>query len=261
MFFARAKRGRMVDIHCHIVPGVDDGARTINDSVGMLRCAQEEGIVAMIATPNEGKSTVSFELALAFADAGKKTLLIDADMRKSVMRSRYKRGRVHYGLTNYLAGMQSVDEVTCSTDVKNFNMIFAGPVPPNPSELLGNARFAALVEEARANYDIVIIDTPPVGSVIDAVVVSKNCDGVAVVMGAAEISHKFARRIKNQLEVANAKVLGVILNKVNLSGRSNIEFDEWMELDMKYINESSLSTDLIMIIKTIGAVLKTQGAE
>ena len=171
------------------------------------------------ATPNEGKSSISFELALSFAQAGKKTLLIDADLRKSVMRSRYKRGKVKYGLTNYLVGKKSLDETLCVTDVNNFYMIFSGPVPPNPSELLGNNRFKGLIDECKVPFDIIIIDTPPIGSVIDAAIIAKLCDGIAVVMEAGAISYQFARKIKEQLEVANTKVLGVILNKVDLSGK------------------------------------------
>lgn len=171
------------------------------------------------ATPNEGKSSVSFELAVSFAQAGKKTLLIDADLRKSVMKNKYKRGKIRYGLTNCLVGRKEMEEAICSTDVNGFYMIFSGPVPPNPSELLGNRKFERLIEEARKEYDIIIIDTPPVGSVIDAAVISKKCDGMVVVMESGAISYRFAKKIKEQLEVAEAKVLGVVLNKVDMSGK------------------------------------------
>ena len=155
------------------------------------------------ATPNEGKSSVSFELAQSFAQAGRKTLLLDADLRKSVMRSRYRKGRVRYGLTNCLAGKSKFEEALCATDVPNFFMVFAGPVPPNPSELLGGQRFRDIVEEARKAFDIIIIDTPPVGSVIDAVVAAKNCDGIVLVLEAAAISYRFAKRIVEQLKTAD----------------------------------------------------------
>ena len=128
------------------------------------------------STPSEGKSTVSFELAMSFAQNGMKTLLIDADTRKSVMKNRGKKGKIKYGLTHYLSGKNELKDVICVSDVPNFCMIFAGPVPPNPSELVGNDRFAKMVEEARATFDMIIIDTPPIGSVIDAAVISKVCD-------------------------------------------------------------------------------------
>ena len=171
------------------------------------------------ATPNEGKSSISFELALSFAQAGKRTLLIDADLRKSVMKARYKRGKVKLGLTNCLAGKQDFDEVICETDVPDFYMVFAGPVPPNPSELLGNRIFRNAVEKAREEFDIIVVDTPPIGSVIDAAVVSKCCDGMVLVLESGAISYRFARKAKEQLEVADAKILGCVLNKVNLSGK------------------------------------------
>ena len=109
-------------------------------------------------TPNEGKSTVSFELAQSFAQNGMKTLLIDADLRKSVMKSRGKKGKVKYGLTHYLSGKTTFENALCVSDVDNFYMIFAGPVPPNPSELLGNDRFKNMIEaseriERSARFD------------------------------------------------------------------------------------------------------------
>lgn len=172
------------------------------------------------ATPNEGKSTVSYELAQTFAQAGKKTLLIDADLRKSVMRAKQKKGSVKNGLTNYLVGKCPLDDVLCKTNENNFYMIFAGPVPPNPSELLGGVKFKKMLTGLRSVFDMIIIDTPPIGSAIDAAIISKSCDGIAVVMGAGEISYQFAQRIREQLEAADAKVLGVILNKVDMSDKS-----------------------------------------
>lgn len=166
-------------------------------------------------TPNEGKSTVSFELAQSFAQNGMKTLLIDADLRKSVMKSRGKKGKVKYGLTHYLSGKTTFENALCASDVDNFYMIFAGPVPPNPSELLGNERFKNMIEASRKMFDIVIVDTPPIGSVIDAAVVSKFCDGGILVIGCGDISYRYARKSKEQLELAGCKILGCVLNKVN----------------------------------------------
>ena len=171
------------------------------------------------ATPNEGKSTVSFELARTFAESGKRSLLIDADLRKSVMRGRYRLGKVRYGVTNVLVKKVDIEEAICETDIPDFHMIFAGPVPPNPSELLGGKAFKRLIEYGRENYDMVVIDAPPVGSVIDAAVISKKCDGMIIVIESGVISYRFARKIVEQLKVADAKILGVVLNKMNLTGK------------------------------------------
>ena len=170
-------------------------------------------------TPNEGKSNISFELAKSYAQMGKKVLLLDADLRKSVMRQRHKRGKVRLGLSNYLVSKAPFEDVLCTTDIRNFYMVFSGPVPPNPSELLGNKRFAELIERARKEYDMVIIDTPPLGSVIDTAVVSRFCDGAVIVIASGEISYRFARKIKEQLLVANCRILGCVLNKVEMSGK------------------------------------------
>ena len=171
-------------------------------------------------TPNEGKSNISFEVAKSYAQMGKKVLLVDADLRKSVMRQRHKKGKVRLGLVNYLVGKCEFDEALCETDVKNLYMIFSGPVPPNPSELLGNKKFAQMVANVREEYDMIIIDTPPLGSVIDAAVVSKCCDGAVIVIAAGSVSYRFARKVKEQLDVAGCRILGCVLNKVDLSGKS-----------------------------------------
>ena len=171
-------------------------------------------------TPNEGKSNISFEVAKSYAQLGKKVLLVDADLRKSVMRQRHKKGKVRLGLVNYLVGKCELDEALCETDVNNLYMIFSGPVPPNPSELLGSWKFTEMIRNAREEYDMVIIDTPPLGSVIDAAVVSKCCDGAVIVIAAGNVSYRFARKVKEQLDVAECRILGCVLNKVDLSGKS-----------------------------------------
>lgn len=168
-------------------------------------------------TPNEGKSSISYELASSFAQGGKKVLLVDADLRKSVLVQRHHRGKVRLGLVHYLVGKYSFEDVCCETDIKNLHMVFAGPVPPNPSELLGNKNFKAMVEKAREEYDLVIIDTPPLGSVIDSAVVAKNCDGVMLVIAHGNISYRFAQKVKEQLDKAECHILGCVLNKVNMS--------------------------------------------
>jgi len=168
-------------------------------------------------TPNEGKSSIAYELACSFAQNGKKVLLIDADLRKSVLIRKHFKGKVRYGLVHYLVGKYRFEDVCCETNIKNLYMTFAGPVPPNPSELLGNQRFKTMLEEAKEEYDMVIVDTPPLGSVIDSAIVAKQCDGVMLVIANGEISYRFAQKVKEQLEKAECRILGCILNKVNMS--------------------------------------------
>lgn len=170
-------------------------------------------------TPNEGKSSVAMELARAFAEAGKKTILVDADLRKSVLVGRYKTGAVRHGLTHALIGRESLETVMCMTNVQNLYIIFSGPVPPNPSELLGGTKFQETIRKLREQFDYVIVDTPPLGSVIDAAVAARNCDGTILVIENNAISYRFAQRVKDQLDKSESRILGVVLNKVDMNTR------------------------------------------
>ena len=172
------------------------------------------------ALPKEGKSTVAFELAISFVKAGKRALVVDADLRRSSLEQYHKKGKIQYGLSNYLAGQTDYKGIICATDVKNLYTVFAGPMPANPSELLGREPFKVFLDTTKELFDVVIVDTPPIGAVIDAAVVSKNCDGVVVVMGSGSVNYKVARTVCNQLEIAGAKILGVVLNKVDFSKNS-----------------------------------------
>ena len=169
--------------------------------------------------PNEGKSSVTMNLALSLAEAGKTVLFVDADMRKSILAGRYKIKNAKKGLSHYLSAQCSLEDVVSVTNVEKFHMVLAGPVPPNPSELLQSKRFTRFVTEMRKIYDYIIIDCPPLGSVVDALIVGRLSDGVALVVASESISYKFAQKIKKQLEQAECKILGVVLNKVNLKGR------------------------------------------
>ena len=165
-------------------------------------------------TPNEGKSSVTFNLSASLAEAGKKVILIDADMRKSVLIGRYKVSGANKGLAHYLTGQNSFEEVCMQTDIDGMDVIFSGKVVPNPAELLGNASFEELIKECREKYDYVIIDTPPLGSVIDSAVVAKIADGAVIVIEAEAISYHFVQDVKKQLEKSGVKILGTVLNKV-----------------------------------------------
>lgn len=168
--------------------------------------------------PNEGKSSISFGLAETLAESGKRVILIDADLRKSVLVGRLHIRERTKGMSHYLSGQGIPKEIICETNIPNLWAIFAGPVPPNPAELLGDRKFASLIGNLRSLYDYVIIDTPPLGSVVDSVVVSRVCDGIAMVVAAGSTSYKFAQSVKQEIDRAGIRFLGVIMNKVNTSG-------------------------------------------
>ncbi len=181
-------------------------------------CGSDIKVIAVTScTPNEGKSTVTLNLAKALADSGKKVILVDADLRKSVLIGRMGITEATLGFSHYLSGQRNFNDVVYATDVNNLHIVFAGPVPPNPSELLGNRFFKYAVEKLKEIYDYVLIDTPPLGSVIDSAVVAANCDGSILVLSANEISYRFAKKVLDQLRVAECPVLGTILNKVDIT--------------------------------------------
>ena len=183
-------------------------------------CGKDVRVIAVTSCmPNDGKTSVCFNLARSIAESGKSVLLIDADMRKSVMAGRYRIGNAINGLSHLLSGQTEPEDTICETNVENLHLILAGPVPPNPSKLLSSDTFRKFVEQVKEQYDYVIIDTPPLGSVIDAAVISKTCDGICMVISANEVSYRLAQKVKEQLEKGDCRILGVILNKVRFKTR------------------------------------------
>ena len=171
--------------------------------------------------PNEGKSSVSRNLAINFAKAGKKVLLIDADMRKSITMGTVTAEGEVFGISHLLSGQAELDDVIYSSrNNENLYVIFTGSFPPNPSELLSGERFNKLIQEARKCFDYVIVDTPPLGAVIDAAVISSVCDGAIIVIRANKTSYKDVKAVKTQLEKANCKILGTVLNGAESKGSS-----------------------------------------
>ena len=144
---------------------------------------------------------------------------MDADLRKSVIASRLRvRGKV-LGLCHFLSGMVNANEIVNETDVPGLYLVFAGARVPNAAELLGHPSFGKLIEALKDTFDYVIVDAAPVGQVIDCAVMAPNLDGVLMVVDTTHNSYKLERRMKQQLEMSGAKILGVILNRVDFSDK------------------------------------------
>lgn len=166
------------------------------------------------SVPDEGKSDIAFSTAGALAQIGKKVLLVDADIRKSVLATRFQLTQKVGGLSQYLSGQKTLEEVVYDTNYENLSIIFAGPYSPNPAELLEEELFTELLQKAREEFDYIIVDTPPIGSVIDGAIVAQKCDGVVLVIESGAISYRLEQRVKEQLEKSGSRILGVVLNKV-----------------------------------------------
>lgn len=181
-------------------------------------CGTDKKIILATSTfPNEGKSTTTVNLAISLAEADKKVLFIDADLRKSVLAGRYHLHEIKAGLSHYLAGQEAMDRIIHQTSISGMDMILAGSNLPNPSEMLSKEAFTSLLAYAREQYAYVIIDAPPIASVIDAAVIAPNCDGIVFVIAAGQVSKRAALQVKQQLEKTGTPILGAILNKVEIS--------------------------------------------
>ncbi len=203
-------------------------------------CGNDVNVICFTSSiPNEGKSNVSFQLAVSFAASGKKVLFLDADLRKSVIIGRYRPNMPVNGLSQYLTGQSTLEDVIYETNVEHMDIIFTGPIPPNPAELLGSAIFTEMLQQLRTEYEYIIVDTPPLGSVIDGVVVAEQCDGVVFVIEAGVISYKLALKVKEQLQKGKVRILGVVLNKVNAKVG---EYKYYGRKYMKYQKEYYISS-------------------
>ena len=167
--------------------------------------------------PGEGKTTLSLQTAIAFAQTGKRVLLVDADLRKSVLAGQLRVRAKIEGLSHYLSGLSNVSELLIETDIPGLYIMFAGTRVPNSTELLGSENFARLIPALKEAFDYVVVDTAPVGQVIDCALMAPHMDGVVMVIDATRNSYKLERRVKNQLEKSGGKILGVVLNQVDLS--------------------------------------------
>lgn len=183
-------------------------------------CGQEVKVIAFTScNENDGKTMVSLQIAKSFAELGKRVLVIDADMRKSVMAGRNTTAKNTSGLSEVLVGQCKLEECVCATQYPGLHLIFAGKYPPNPVELLSSNFFSSLLTEARRAYDYIIVDTPPLGLVIDAAVIATNCDGTVLVLGNAKVRASKAQDVLDQLKKSECRVLGVVRNRANSGKR------------------------------------------
>lgn len=181
-------------------------------------CGQDVKVIAVTSClENEGKSTITLSLGQCFAELKKKVLIIDADMRKSVMAARHTTAHDVKGLSEVLTGMVSVNDAIYSTQVPQLHLLMAGKYPPNPTELLAGKYFEKLIKEARDIYDYVLVDTPPLGEVIDSAVVANKCDGTVIVCSNKARASRVGAVI-DQLQKGNCNILGIVMNNVKRNG-------------------------------------------
>lgn len=164
----------------------------------------------------EGKSVSAANLAIALAQSGKKTILLDCDLRRPVQHLMF--GRVANGLTNIVVDELSLANGIQETEQKKLFLIPSGPIPDNPSEILGSSKMDSLLEILRKKADYLIIDSPPVLTAPDACILAAKMDGIIMVVGAGLVRPEMAQRSKEALEKAKGKLLGLMVNRSKPEG-------------------------------------------
>ena len=207
--------GRLIT-HADPRSPVAEAYRSLRTNLAFARAQQApQAIVIASPGPSDGKSTTAANLAITFAQQGQRTLLIDADLRRAVLNMAFKTQRSP-GLTELIVGDVTLEDVMHETEVPNLSLIASGRFPPNPAELLGSSRMQEVLHQAKAQFDIVLLDSPPLLAVTDAAVLSTMVDGVVLVIRTERTKRDAVRRALGHIRSVRGRLLGVVLNDVDL---------------------------------------------
>jgi succinoglycan biosynthesis transport protein ExoP len=212
-------RSRDMYVHEHPKSQIAEACRSLRTNIIFSGADQQfKTLVVSSANPREGKTTLVMYLGTTMAQSGQRVLLVDTDMRKPRLHisTGVPRG---IGLSNLIVGDGSYEDAIKSTEIPNLFVLPCGALPPNPAELLMSKRFGAVLEELASRFDRVILDSPPLGAVTDAVILSKQTDAVALVVQAGKTLRDEVKRSVRQIRQVNGQVIGVILNQLDANDR------------------------------------------
>lgn len=212
--FGRKKRKPLRQLITHKEPKsrITEQYRNIRTNIEFTSVDNHvRSIIVTSADPGDGKTTTISNLAVVFGQQGKKVLLIGADLRKPTIQNLFAI-HISNGLTNLLSGQAKLMQCIQKTDIENVYLMAAGPIPPNPAELLGSRAMDEALLEAYNMFDIILIDTPPVLAVTDAQILANKCDGIVLVVRSEKTEKDKIVKAKQILDKASGKLLGVILN-------------------------------------------------
>jgi capsular exopolysaccharide synthesis family protein len=212
---ASATLGRLIT-HADPRSPVAEAYRSLRTNLAFARAQQApQAIVIASPGPSDGKSTTAANLAITFAQQGQRTLLIDADLRRAVLDKAFRTQRSP-GLTELIIGDATLDQVMHATEVPNLSLISSGRFPPNPAELLGSSRMQEVLHQAKAEFDVVLLDSPPLLAVTDAAVLATMVDGVILVIRTERTKRDAVRRALGHIRSVRGRLLGAVLNDVDL---------------------------------------------
>ena len=197
---------------------VSEAYRTIRTNIQFAGVDKAMKTIVFTSTAqDEGKSTVVANLGIVMAQAGQKVVIMDCDFRNPTQHRLFK--LQNKGLSNCIATGKDVLEIVQSSGTPGLDILTSGPVAPNPSEILASNRMKTVIEGLKEKYDYVLIDTPPVLPVTDSSVISSIADGTILLTAWNQITPAMAKEAKTRLEQAGAKILGVVLNKVEVASK------------------------------------------
>jgi tyrosine-protein kinase Etk/Wzc len=207
--------GRLIT-HADPRSPVAEAYRSMRTNLAFARAQQSpQAIVVASPGPADGKSTTVANLAITFAQQGQRTLLIDADLRRAVLDKAFGVARSP-GLTEVIIGESTLEQVIHDTTVPNLSIVASGRFPPNPAELLGSSRMQEILHEAKARFDVVLLDSPPLLAVTDAAVLATMVDGVVLVIRTERTKRDAVRRALGHVRSVRGRLLGVVLNDVDM---------------------------------------------
>lgn len=187
-----------------------------------------KSILVTSSVPMEGKTTTVANLAITIAQAGSKVLLIDGDLRKPKIHKLFMFSN-QTGLTNYLVSREDYKEFIRHSDVPNLDVMTSGTIPPNPSELLDSDTMKMLIKSLSDDYDVILLDAPPVCSVTDASIISTYADATILVVNSGKTHVDEVKKAKELLERVNANIIGIVLNKVNKKEKGNYYYYKYYQ--------------------------------
>jgi len=206
----------LVSVH-HPRIGISEAYRSLRTALLLSSAESLKTVLVTSAVAGEGKTVTVSNIAAVLAQLGRSVLLVDADMRKP-RQHEVMRVSNRVGLVSFLTRQASLDEITVPTTIENLSVVPAGPLPPQPSELLGSERMREFLAAVKEKYDFVLIDSPPVLPVTDAVVLSTLVDGVLLCVGAGLAVREDLASCVERLSMVDARVLGVVLNRLHHAG-------------------------------------------
>ena len=202
-------------IHLNYGSNIEEAYRVLKTNIQYYGFNHKmKKIVVTSSGLGEGKTSTVINLCISFAQSGTRVLLIDADLHKPML-VKHLGSNSFIGITNYVSGNATLDEIINSTNLENFYFITCGPKPQISADILSSKKFAELLEQVEASFDLIVIDSPSLGKHIDAAILASQADGTLIVIAANQTDYRNVITVKEQLEKVGANIIGVVLNKMD----------------------------------------------